>query len=206
MINESLKNIIENVQPGCFHSFVQETPYNYLLLINNITRKDDEFYRDLFMRRIYPELNNAELTEMMGDCRIIISKTHKDVMQALVRSIVENDIKYMRNLYEHDVEVKLNESRFRGTSISIRVLIRQYANKAICDAVYQRLSELKPTISKIIGTENIRVDAFGQKPSYYMEARIEAPADDDGDDDNPNWPSTTGNPSGGGRGNNPPSM
>jgi hypothetical protein len=156
------------------------------------------------MRKIYPALSNGEVLNEMGEYTIIISKNHKGVIESMLRSLVENDIKTMRNLYEHDVEVRLNESKFRGSSISIRVLIRQYANKAICDAVYQRLSDLKPRISKIIGTENIRVDAFGQKPSYYMEARIEAPADDDGDDDNPNWPSTTGNPSGGGRGNNPP--
>lgn len=205
MIQENLKNLIEAVEPGCFHSFVESTPINYLVLLNSNSRQHDTFYRSIFMQKIYPELCSKEMLDEMGEYRIIISKTHKEAIQAVVRSLVENDIKYMRNLYEHDVEVVFNESRLRGSSVSIRVLIRQYANRAICDAVYDKLLALKPSISKIIGSENIRVDAFGQKPSYYSEPVFIAADDDDDDDENPNWPSTTGNPSGGGRGNNPPS-
>lgn len=204
--NELLKKIIEKLVPGCFNSFVEHTPFNYLLLVNNVIRTHDDFYRKVFMSKIYPELCSSEIITQMGHYKIIMSKTHKGAIESMVRSIVENDIESMRNLYEHDVDVKLSESRLRGVSISISVLIRQYATADICNQVYDNLLSLKPSIGKIIGTDNIRIDARGQKPSYYSQPVMVA-ADDDGDDDdntNPNWPSTTGNPSGGGRGNNPP--
>lgn len=157
------------------------------------------------MEKIFPELCSSEIITQMGLYKVIMSKTHKGAIESMVRSIVENDIESLRNLYEHDVVVTFSESRLRGISISISVLIRQYATAEICNQVYESLATLKPSIGKIIGTDNIRIDARGQKPSYYFEPVIGA-AEDDGDDDNsnPNWPSTTGNPSGGGRGNNPP--
>lgn len=205
--NELLKNIIEKLVPGCFNSFVEHTPFNYLLLVNNVMRSHDDFYRKMFMGKIYPELCSSEIITQMGHYKIIMSKTHKGAIESMVRSIVENDIESMRDLYEHDVEVTLSESRLRGVSIYISVLIRQYATADICNKVYDRLLALKTSIGKIIGTDNIRIDARGQKPSYYSEPVMFGAADDDEYDDdnlNPNWPSTTGNPSGGGRGNNPP--
>jgi hypothetical protein len=203
--NELLKNIIEKLVPGCFNSFVEHTQFNYLLLVNNVMRTHDDFYRKVFMEKIFPELCSSEIITQMGLYKVIMSKTHKGAIESMVRSIVENDIESLRNLYEHDVVVTFSESRLRGISISISVLIRQYATAEICNQVYESLATLKPSIGKIIGTDNIRIDARGQKPSYYFEPVIGA-AEDDGDDDNsnPNWPSTTGNPSGGGRGNNPP--
>lgn len=56
------------------------------------------------------------------------------------------------------------------------------------------------------GVTNVVVQVGDPDHAYHIRpvAAVEAPDDFDDEDENPNWPSRTGNPSGGGRVNNPP--
>lgn len=65
----------------------------------------------------------------------------------------------------------------------------------------QRAIALRPRLKLPKGISRIHFEVGD--PEVDMAPRT-LPAYDDGDDDNPNWPSRTGNPSGGGRGNNLP--
>lgn len=212
MLNASIKAVVEKVKPGCFHTFFEYEENKYLLLIDDSGdvsrgfRDSRSFYESVFMKKIYPAFP-SEVQNKMGAYSVLINKDHNSGLKSLVTSIVKVKIKPLRDLYEHDVSVSLRESRIHGMSAQINVLIRQYATDKICNKVLTKLREITPIISKIIGSDNIVLNANGQAPSYYIQPTNGAANEGDyhDDDTNPNWPSKTGNKSGGGRGNNPPS-
>lgn len=216
MVIKSLKATIEKVEPGCFHAFYEGDEFNYLLLIDSSGyiskgfRDSKSFYESVFLNRIYPALCESRDIEKLGKYMVLVSKDHKSGLKSLLTSIAKEKLRGLRDLYEHEVKASVSESRFHGTSAQINVLIYQYGTPKLCGAVLEKLAEVKPIMSKIIGSDKISLHANGQTPSYYVEPKIwpddaDNYDDDDDDDDvgNPNWPSKTGNKSGGGRGNNP---
>ena len=215
MVNESLKETIEKVKPGSFHAFYEGDEFNYLLLIDDSGyvskgfRDSQSFYESVFLKRIYPALCESGDIEKLGKYKVFVCKDRNSGLKSLLTSIAEEKLKGLRDLHEHEVKASVSESRFHGTSAQINVLIYQYGTPKLCGAVLARLGEVKPIISKIIGSDKISLHANGQTPSYYVQPKIwpddaDNYDDYDDEDENPNWPSKTGNKSGGDRGNNPP--
>lgn len=83
--------------------------------------------------------------------------------------------------------------RLFGTTLEVSVC--SHFNSSVDKQLQPLFNELVNIYgASIISIRYPGIDS-GVVPSSY---------DDDDSDENPNWPSTTGNPSGGGRGNNPP--
>lgn len=99
------------------------------------------------------------------------------------------------NPYSLDVNIA-------GSTLAISVSSRHLAYSKKTSEAYERILAMSQGLLDIAGAHRISIHFDdGRLPPYPQHGPCE---DDDDDEGNPNWPSKTGNPSGGGRGNNPP--
>lgn len=104
--------------------------------------------------------------------------------------------------YNTDISVST-----RNNYLQIEILNSNIKKKGAKEKFYECVKGIDSELKRIAGTEKISVSISGGNGMYSGITLSYANDDyDDYDDDpvNPNWPSTTGNPSGSGRGNNPP--
>jgi len=126
---------------------------------------------------------------------MVFYSDRKDLARRKVFSFIEPKLQDISKNYHVDVEVGIN-----GKTLSVRVI----GSRDYMGAFKAKVRDMSPEMLRL--SECRQVNTYFST-GYELESgeRYQA-ADEDNDDDpiNPNWPSTTGNPSGGGRGNNPP--
>lgn len=152
-------------------------------------------------------------------------QTHRIAYGALVRAGLANNFSSMVIQVETRDEWLLAElSRIIQSALgpvsqrynrSVQFDIRKIRNDTLeirtCQTFYhQSYASIESLLSKlrdVSGVEKINIQVFYDSGSANLPLTPFAQDDEDFDDAavNPNWPSTTGNRSGGGRGNNPPS-
>jgi hypothetical protein len=118
-----------------------------------------------------------------------LSRVHKAAVKAFPERVHESVV---------NGEVRVSIS---GDTVHIRLDANEIFSHRTRATWAARINELKLPLPE--GVKHLRADAgaLDARPHYPQFDHV----DDDGDvDTNPNWPSKTGNPSGGGRGNNPP--
>lgn len=91
-------------------------------------------------------------------------------------------------------------TRYSDGFLGVEIICENgYENREVQDQV----NGVLPEIGRLVGPNRFRIHYSDGMPHYSVG--LPAIDDDfDGEPENPNWPSKTGNPSGKGRGNNPP--
>lgn len=121
-----------------------------------------------------------------------IHRSREDWIPLELRRRIYSAINQIPNGPDVHVEVDV---RVFGTTLEISVC------PPLNGQVQKQLDPILNELMNLCGATRITVKTYDGMHSYPIQALS---VDDDDDDDNPNWPSKTGNPSGGGRGNNPP--
>lgn len=119
-----------------------------------------------------------------------IHQSREDWIPLELRRRIYSAINQIPNRTDLHVEVDV---RVFGTTLEISVC------PPLNGQVQNQLGPILNELMNLCGATRVRVETYDGMPSYPIQSLC-----DDDDDSNPNWPSKTGNPSGGGRGNNPP--
>ena len=120
------------------------------------------------------------------------SLSRKNYKEGLVLNYLQSKLKYVSRMYYADIKVRIDRD-----SVAISIVCRDHLEK-----LQATVFELRDEIKMLSGCKRLSISASNGLP---QECPVYAScADDDDDLGNPNWPSKTGKPSGGGRGNNPP--
>jgi hypothetical protein len=96
---------------------------------------------------------------------------------------------------------RLNLSTYLGIKV-VNDVLKIELSPELYEVAYEKLISVTDELCEISGAKLIVINKFPDI-RLYQESSSSVDSDDDDVEINPNWPSTTGNPSGGGRGNNP---
>jgi len=135
--------------------------------------------------------------------RTPIVQAENDWIYGHINHFIAHAVYRVRRGWYEGTETQISRSRDRLHIAIYNDIFRstELARKVETEALLEREKLLK-----IAGTDTVSVSASGF-PREALRPFIHCATETDDDDDhdaNPNWPSKTGNPSGGGRGNNPP--
>jgi hypothetical protein len=129
-------------------------------------------------------------------------KSEKDWIVPKVSELVRRAIRPAQSMIgDFNTEILIS---LRDSHISIEILAANLRKPGVRDKLKECIKRVYGEIKRISATEHIYVSISGGDTMYSGIMHSQPSDDYDDDPVNPNWPSTTGNPSGGGRGNNPP--
>lgn len=148
-------------------------------------------------RIAYGALVKAGLADKFG-AMVIQVETRDEWILVELRRIIQSALEPVSQRYNRSIEFDIR--KIRNDTLEIRT----------CETFYHQgsasVESLLRKLRDVSGVEKISIQVVYASGSAYPPPTpfVQDDEDFDGAAVNPNWPSTTGNPSGGGRGNNPP--
>lgn len=159
-------------------------------------------------RKIMSAISNPAFSEKIHTTKLewFPKEKYKDIKEVKkvnnfreAKALIESALAplFKNNIYCSGVDIKSNRSIL---TVFVTSPLFPSSNKE--QEVRQTIFRNRDKILDLVEAKQIHISCESGLPSYPLS--YAGYDDEDEDDNNPNWPSTTGNPSGPGRGNNPP--
>lgn len=141
---------------------------------------------------VYKSLSNAGLVNFFDAISIVCYPSHGEWMVSELNNIVRSALNPLSRKFDRYIEVDL---KIVGDTLFIS------ASPSLDGSVSEQIDSVLGKLLEVSKATSVSIKIDSGFPSYSMPNSLDF---DEDDESNPNWPSRTGNLSGGGRGNNPP--